>query len=290
MSKRAKSIIGICVIVFLLVSGILWNTVLRTVLSSVNVYVLKNSVSEGESITADNVIVRSISRTDLIAGSITSMKDAQQLLNLNARQYIPAGAQLVSEYFQKPELVLKEGQFIFAVPSEWIIAMPDTIRRNDTAYFYAFSTTQAQMLMSGSSLPGATPTATAGLELITPAPSPVGSPSATNSATASPSATISPLSTATPEPSATNGIANVTNDLLNSILEGKQYQVSAVIAYCKDKSNHEIVDSGATVDDRLNRLTGSGQISNIEIIATEEQIDMLQKAVMQGYKFIVLYK
>jgi hypothetical protein len=254
---------------------------------------------EGDTITQDNIGLIKIARTDMLKGAITSSADASKLLQLEARQFIPAGAQLLTEYFEAPQLVLKDGQYIFPIPNEWIVAFPDTIRRGDIAYFYVYSTEEAQRLMSGAANGTANPievtTPAPTVEISTPTPiitaipTPVkGKASALISTTTSPTPSV----TSSPEPSATpapTGVINLSSDELTSLIAGKKYQFSAVVAYCKDKSNQEVINNGTDTDDRLQRYSGSSTIASIEIVATEEEIDMLQKAILQGYRFIISY-
>jgi hypothetical protein len=299
ISKRIKSIIGIGAIVLTVAIAILWNTVLRTELTSAQVYVLKSSVVEGDKITQSNIGLIKIARTDMLKGAITSRADASKLTQMEARQFIPAGAQLLTEYFEEPQLVLKDGQYIFPIPNEWIVAFPDTIRRGDTAYFYVYSTEEAQRLMSGTAsetgntIDVTTPAPT--VEISTPAPLPTPIPTPVKgkvSALINSTSIPTPSTTSSPEPSSTpasTGAINLSSDELASLIAGKIYQFSAVVAYCKDKSNQEVINNGTDTNDRLQRYSGSSTIASIEIVATEAEIDMLQKAVLQGYRFIISY-
>lgn len=280
IGKRTKSIIGVGAIILSVVLGILWNTVLRDELTSADVYVLRQDIGPGNKVLPDNLAVRRIARPDVLKGAICKPEDARSLTKLEAKQFIPAGAQLLPQYFDQPELILGKGQFIFSIPADWIIALPDTIRRKDTAYFYAYSTVEAQRLIksvSGSEQERieATQTPYPTIEVDAPLDAPISS-----------DVPIVPA----PSPCSIDEVANLSASLLASLVESKKYQFSAIVAYCKDRSNQEVMNVGASSGDGLERFAGSAVIAHIEIVATEDQIDTMQRAVMQGYKFIVLYR
>ena len=89
---------------------------------------------KGDLITEEMLITFKINANNSIENSIN---DKNQIIGLEAKQYIPSKAQLVMEYFDKPELVLNKDQKIMKVPNEWLHSFPETLRRKDTVYLYA---------------------------------------------------------------------------------------------------------------------------------------------------------
>lgn len=300
ISKRARSIIGLVSIIVIVAMAILWNTVLRQQITSVQVVVLRTAVMPGERIEAGNLVMRAISRTDLIQGAILAHGDAARLTQYEARQYIPAGTQLVEEYFDTPNLVLSDNEYIFSVPNEWVIAVPATLRRRDTVVFYAISSSKNKGVTGYDILLPILPSAS------TQPPQPTSMiieeataiPAATGGATSA-SATATPSATPAPQPTAGASVAAaISSDIaqesekanLQAMKDGQKYQIRTVVAYVKDKSGREVVTSNADASGKLQRMDGSGNIDHVEIVATQEQMDTLQFAVLQGYKFVVLYQ
>lgn len=61
--------------------------------------------------------------------------------------------------------------------------------------------------------------------------------------------------------------------------------LEATVIYVKDSSNREVVD----VDGRK-RLDGTSQVSSIELVSTSEDIKKLEQKVIEGKKFILVYR
>lgn len=60
--------------------------------------------------------------------------------------------------------------------------------------------------------------------------------------------------------------------------------LNTVVAFVKDNANREVVTVG-----EIDRYNGSSQVSDLEIIVTAEQVDLLKKSIEKGYKFLVMY-
>lgn len=74
-----------------------------------------------------------------IDGIIT---DVDQILGLETKNFIPKNTILVEQYFEEGRLNLKENEFVFRIPEEWIYSHPQTIRRLDKIYLYPINTTK----------------------------------------------------------------------------------------------------------------------------------------------------
>lgn len=57
----------------------------------------------------------------------------------------------------------------------------------------------------------------------------------------------------------------------------------AVVAYARDGNNAEVIFS------ENERLSGSAPVSNIEVVVSEKQANMLGKLADKGNKFVLLY-
>lgn len=70
----------------------------------------------------------------------------------------------------------------------------------------------------------------------------------------------------------------------NESSSDKYYILKAIVAYVKDNNNKEIYDISS------NRFEGSSNISDIEIIISDEDFSKMQTFIKNGYKLIIMYK
>lgn len=61
--------------------------------------------------------------------------------------------------------------------------------------------------------------------------------------------------------------------------------LEATVIYVKDSSNREVVDVAGR-----ERLDGSSQVSSIEIVSTSDDVAKLEQKVIEGKKFILVYR
>ena len=220
--KKHKRLFGVILLILALGFFIFWELKGRAEFLKSNVVVLNNDVIKGTEITADMLEYIKIDSQNIIENSITRYND---IIGLEAKHFIPAGSQLVPNYFDVSSLVLKDDEKIMSLPNGWIHSYPETLRRKDKVYIYAV------------------------------------------------------------EPS-----NNESNDnsikIDNSTKKTEQeriYIFTTTVAYVKDNSNKEV----NSLDD--DRLVGSSTISNIEIVITEEQFEMLKTYTKDGYTFVLMY-
>ena len=223
MLRKLKGLIGIILIVAAIGGIWFWETYGREAWTYEEVLVLREPAERNTYIDVDKLAVLKVEREKMVAGAITN---PAQILGKETIQYIPAGMMLVEEFFDEPELVVDEGQYMFSIPNDWLEAYPQTLRRRDTVYVYPVTEeTEYERMMrqlAGQEGPTTTP-------------------------------------------------------------EGKPL-FSAVVAYAKNGSNQEV----ESVDP--NRLTGTSNVSLVEIVATMENVKAMEQAVKEGYKFILLYR
>lgn len=135
-SKKLKGIypaIGTIVIVVMLAMIGFWESYGRQKLLYKEVVVFKENVNRGD-VVSDNMLV-TVNRpsSDVFKAAITNK---EQILNKGVNHFIPAGATLHPSLFDDPKLIGDKNSVVFKVPNEWILSVPDTIRRGDKAIIY----------------------------------------------------------------------------------------------------------------------------------------------------------
>lgn len=231
--KKHKRALGMLLLILAVAFFVFWEFVGRNELLYSNVIVLKNGVMKGTKITYDMLQYTKIDSQTLIKDCITNPDD---IMGLEAKHYIPAGTQLVPNYFDISSLVLKDDEKIMRLPDGWVHSFPETLRRKDEVYIYAVESVKN---------------------------------SVDNNVFNSDNS------------QETN--VNEVNSNIKASEQEKIYLMTTTVAYVKDSSNKE-VDS---LDD--DRLVGSSAISNIELVITEKQFEMLRTYAQDGYTFILMY-
>jgi len=227
--KKHKRLVGVILLVSALSFFAFWELVGREELLYSNVVVLREDVFKGVEITHDMLQYIKIDSQGVIKDCITNPDD---IIGLESKHYIPAGTQLVSNYFDLSSLVLKDDEKIMKLPDVWIHSFPETLRRKDEVYIYAIEPARDNIdSMSKSDINGA-------------------------------------------------DIANL-NSKINE--QEKIYLLTTTVAYVKDNSNREV----NSLDD--DRLVGSSIISNIELVITEKQFEMLRVYAQECYTFVLMY-
>ena len=201
-------------------------------------------ITKGTVITKDMLKVSKFDEGNIINGSLV---DASSIIGMASKQYIPRNSQITLDFFDNPDIVVDENQYVFQIPDEWIYAFPSSLRRKDEIYFYAIEL---------NNISGMNQTI---------------QPDNSNDT----EATVS-------EP---HILSTEQSNKLSEKLNNDESFIKASVAYVKDSANREVVDSGSN-----ERYDGSSQISNIEIIATLDQVNTLERYIDNGYKFIILYK
>lgn len=227
---KFKGYIGLFLIVIAIAFIFYWESFGRETLLYKEIVVLNKDVEPNTLITEDLLITVRREENTLISNVITS---PQTIIGLESKHYIPKNTQLDKRYFDEPEMVLNEGEFIFKLPREWIKAFPSSLRRKDKAYFFAIDSNRYIGSIEGKDV-----------------------------------VTYQELS-----------------EEIKEILKSDKPLIETRIAYVKDNANREVITVG-----KEERLNGSSQISDIEIIANLEQIKILEKAYNEGYEFIILYR
>lgn len=224
--KKHKRLAGVILLISALSFFAFWELVGREELLYSNVVVLREDVFKGVEITHDMLQYIKIDSQGVIKDCIINPDD---IIGLESKHYIPAGTQLVSNYFDLSSLVLKNDEKIMKLPDGWIHSFPETLRRKDEVYIYAIE------------------------------------PDRDNA------------------DSISKSDINVTNSNSKINEQEKIYLLTTTVAYVKDNSNREV----NSLDD--DRLVGSSIISDIELVITEKQFEMLRIYAQDGYTFVLMY-
>ena len=65
-------------------------------------------------------------------------EDAEKVIGLECRQFIPKGETLYVAYFEESRFRVGEetGKYVLSIPNDWLKSYPQTLRRGDKAFFY----------------------------------------------------------------------------------------------------------------------------------------------------------
>lgn len=127
-------ILGILLMIIGFAAVILWESFGKEAFLYSEVVIVNTDVQKGTIIEESMLKVTKMDQNNVISGAI---KKTSNIAGLEAKQYLPQNTQVHESFFDTPGTVLGSDQYIFKVPSEWIIAVPSSIRRKDTAIFYA---------------------------------------------------------------------------------------------------------------------------------------------------------
>lgn len=256
--KKLRGIIGILAMIVFIAGFILWNFALRDVVTGVDVVVTAHEIQQGDVIKAEDLKVIKIDSRGLMPSAVgPNSQEIKQIIGSAALHPIPEGAQIAVSQFEDPRVVIPEnepGKYLYSIPSSWILSVPDTIRRLDNVSFYAVMTEAKKQTVSDPAIP-----ADANIG---------GGPIQQN----------------------TDTINSKTVDELQDFLVKNggviDLRITCPVAYVKDGSNKEVRNE----EGNSNRMNGTAKVSKIEVVATVEQVQAIEKAVRNGYKLILMYK
>ncbi len=130
-----KRICGILMIVLSLGALGFWELWGRENLSYRKIAVLRESCEAHTLITEDMLKPQKVER--VTKGAILWSK-ADEITGLETKQYVAGELELHREYFGDPQLRIGKtfDRYVLMIPDTWIMSMPESIRRGDTAFFY----------------------------------------------------------------------------------------------------------------------------------------------------------
>lgn len=125
-----KTAIGIVLIALSIAGMLWWELVGRDSVMYTEVLTLSRDADVGTEITRDMLEIKKTTTPTLRS---LRLSDAQSVIGKETVSYIPKGAELFSEFFEDGSLVVHEelGQYIFSIPSSWLVSYPQTLRRGD---------------------------------------------------------------------------------------------------------------------------------------------------------------
>lgn len=273
--KRLQGLIGL-LLILLAVGGIFaWEVYGRDTFLSDEIIVLKNDVNVHEVITADLLMKIKRPRESLSIRETFNLKQSQiiydydQVIGLAAKHYIPEGQTLVKEYFTQNKLIPLKEQYTFPVPKEWIMAMPGSLRRGDTITLYPLLKDKEKLLetLAVSRAPGS------------------------EEGNKEPRIELSEVESE--ELIMEDSMPIMTSpEILGKLIKDFAKGVKAfsfTTLHVKDGSNKEVIsiDIEEPEDKRYN---GSSNIRDIEILATDQEVEEMKDLVDKGYVFILMYK
>lgn len=132
MSKSILSLLGISIVALMLALIFYWETYGRSAFLYENVVVLKDDVKKGTIIEKEMITTQSYEKGKLIKDPV---REGEFIVGKEAKHFVPGNTPLSSLYFDNSEVVLDKGYFVAKIPNEWILSVPDSIRRRDKAAF-----------------------------------------------------------------------------------------------------------------------------------------------------------
>jgi len=133
-SGAVFSILGVILMLATLAIIYFWETSGREKFLYTEVVVLNQSVEAGTAIEPGMLDLVKVNPDKLIEGAVV---DKDEVTGKYSAHYIPKYSQLALAYFKDESIdTIKEDQYIFTIPTDWIITFPSSLRRGDTIYFY----------------------------------------------------------------------------------------------------------------------------------------------------------
>lgn len=128
------SILGLILMLATIAMIYFWETGGREKFLYTEVVVLNRSVEEGTAIEPGMLELIKVNPDNIIEGAVIRKDD---VTGKYSSHYIPKYSQLAPAYFKDESIdTIGEDQYIFTIPSDWIITFPGSLRRGDTIYFY----------------------------------------------------------------------------------------------------------------------------------------------------------
>lgn len=146
--QNLSFILGIIVMIVGFAAVVLWESYGKEAFLYSEVLIVNTDVQKGTIIEESMLKVAKMDQNNVISGAVENSSD---IVGLEAKQYLPKNTQVHESFFDTPGTVLGTDQYIFKVPSDWIIAVPSSIRRKDTAIFYAVDSGVASSVALASS-------------------------------------------------------------------------------------------------------------------------------------------
>lgn len=131
LSTVILPVVGIILMIAALASVWFWESYGREMYLYRQIIVASEEIKEGTVINKEMLGIMKIEKSKVINGAV---EEPEKVLGKAARCYIPKLAQIHDSYLITKDLVNDKDHFITPIPKEWIKAIPNSLRRQDTAY------------------------------------------------------------------------------------------------------------------------------------------------------------
>lgn len=130
-----KRIAGLVIIAVALVALGVWEFWGRENLSYVDVPVLKEDVQANVTIREEYIKLRKMESPSQEA---LTTEDLQWLIGMETSQFVAGGSELYPQYFRQSQFAVggSTGRELFSVPEEWLVSIPQSLRRGDKITLY----------------------------------------------------------------------------------------------------------------------------------------------------------
>lgn len=129
---KVKGFLGILFILLMFAGFFSWEFYFKDTLMYEEVIVLTTEKAKGEIITAEEVTTKSV-QFDSFANAI---KNPELVVGKATLVDISPDIPLSEKYFGDQETTVLKDEFVFAIPSDWIYGVPQSLRSSDEIYFY----------------------------------------------------------------------------------------------------------------------------------------------------------
>lgn len=277
--NRLKGIIALMIMIIAMIGMYLYLTLGQEAFTTKSVVVATNDINKGTVIGYEHFTEKRVREDDLLAGGLDDSQ-ISSVIGLASTQFIPANSQVLSRYFADPGIVVTGENFVYKIPSDWIYAVPSSIRRTDELLIYEIDSRIDQGIDQS----------------IRPA-KPEDVPEITTNNIAAPVDVVTVdvvtgegLENSTEsksEPIISNPILPTYEEdfVAEPVIADKEPILQTTVIYVKDSANREVVDI-----DGGKRLDASSQVSSIEIVCTKDDITKIEEKIAEGKKLVLVYR
>lgn len=131
---RQRGFLGVLLILLSIVSIFSWEVWARKKLTFDKVLVFNRDVVRAAEINDKMLDYKMVAKKT--PGAIL-WKDKDKVIGKVATQVIPKGSEVFTVYLSDSNLIMKGSKFIVAIPSRFILSMPDRVSKGDKVFLYA---------------------------------------------------------------------------------------------------------------------------------------------------------
>lgn len=250
MNLKVVASIGMSV---LTISGIVaYDLVIRDRALSTEVVVAKDKIEQHTVFDMSNLVVERRNKNQLVEGYVTP-DEINTILGKDAAVAVLKNQMISTEFVDFINLTPdpKKNEAIRPIPSEWIYALPGSLRRKDVISIYAVKDKDKETTSSQSIR-------------VVDRPQEIESDKEEI-------LTAEDVESKSPEE-----VASQFTPIMSNI----------AVVYVKTSSNQEVMNK----EDSEERLNASGTAAELEVNITEEQLEILMNYIENGYKFYISYR